>query len=70
MARATNSLPVPLSPVIRTVLVVGATVRTISRMALNLPALADNVVVRKDAQQFAAQAHILFTQRQLLAAPG
>ena len=32
MARAINSFPVPLSPVIITVLVVGAMVRTISRM--------------------------------------
>ena len=70
MARATNSLPVPLSPVIRTVLVVGRHGADHFQDALNRPAVADDVVGAKTRKQFAAQAYILFPQRQVLAAPG
>ena len=60
MARATNSFPVPLSPVIRTRLVCGATVWIKLEDGAHLRALPDDVVETREPPQFAAQVARLF----------
>ena len=55
MARATTSLPVPLSPVISTVASVGATISISSDTLLHRRTLADQLVAGEDFLQILAQ---------------
>ena len=69
MARAISSLPVPLSPVISTVVVVRATWRDDPVDLLHLGVLADELVEVVVPLELAAQVHDLALERALARAP-